>query len=60
MGEWKTCKWGDLATLEYGKGLKDYLRDDGKYPVYGTNGKIGTCDYFLYPSAGIITGRKGA
>lgn len=60
MGEWKEYKWGDLATLEYGKGLRDYLKPDGKYPVYGTNGKIGTTDSFLCPLPGIVIGRKGA
>ncbi len=60
MSEWKECKWGDLATLEYGKGLIDYQRENGKYPVYGTNGKIGTSDVFLCSYPGIIIGRKGA
>ena len=60
MGKWKEYKWGNLATLEYGKGLRDYLRTDGKYPVYGTNGKIGTADNFLCPFPGIVIGRKGA
>ena len=60
MSEWKEYKWGDLVTLEYGKGLRDYSRADGKYPVYGTNGKIGTTDSFLYPFPGIVIGRKGA
>lgn len=47
---WTTYKWGDIATLEYGKGLRDYQNLDGKYPVYGTNGKIGTTNTFLNPS----------
>lgn len=58
--EWKSLVWGDIATLEYGKGLKDYLRQDGKFPVYGTNGKIGTTDAYLCPLPGVIVGRKGA
>ncbi len=60
MSEWKNYKWGDLATLEYGKGLSDYLHEDGKYPVYGTNGRIGTTDKFLCPFPSIVVGRKGA
>lgn len=60
MSEWKEYKWGDLATLEYGKGLQNYLHDDRKFPVYGTNGKIGTTDNFLSDHAGIVIGRKGA
>ena len=54
-------QWGDLISLEYGKPVKDKSSVDGKVPVYGTNGQIGTshlkplCNY---PS--FIVGRKGA
>jgi type I restriction enzyme S subunit len=58
--EWKETKWGTIATLEYGKGLSNYDRIDGKFPVYGTNGKIGTTDNYLCPFPSIIIGRKGA
>ena len=47
MNGWKEHKWGEIATLEYGKGLANYQNDNGKYPVFGTNGKIGTSDIFL-------------
>lgn len=57
---WTVKRWGDLATLEYGKSLGDYKEVGGEYPVYGTNGRIGTCDKALCPHAGIIVGRKGA
>ena len=55
------CKWGDLLSLEYGKPVPDKETINGKYPVYGTNGQIGTtnlpplCQY-----ASVILGRKGA
>ncbi|HNP46525.1 MAG TPA: restriction endonuclease subunit S, partial [Panacibacter sp.] len=60
MNGWKEHKWGEIATLEYGKGLANYQNDNGKYPVFGTNGKIGTSDIFLNSNPGIIIGRKGA
>ncbi len=60
MREWKEVKWGEIAVLEYGKALKDYQNKNGKYPVFGTNGQIGTTDSFLCSSSGIIIGRKGA
>jgi len=53
--------WGDLITLEYGKPIPDKSSLDGKVPVYGTNGKIGTSH--LKPLCNIpsfIIGRKGA
>ena len=40
--------------------MGNYLRSDGKYPVYGTNGQIGTTDKFLCPFPSVIIGRKGA
>lgn len=56
-----TYKWGDLISLEYGKPVKDKAKKDGKYPVYGTNGQIGTSDLPpLCNHASIILGRKGA
>ena len=60
MGEWKECKLGDLFSLEYGKSLKYYRYSEGKFPVYGTNGRIGNTDNYLSPIPSIIIGRKGA
>jgi type I restriction enzyme, S subunit len=57
---WKKRKWGDLVTLEYGKALSDYWSDKDKFPVYGTNGQIGTTNNFLCPFPSVIVGRKGA
>ena len=39
---WLSTKWGDLVNLEYGKSLSNYDSDHGAYPVYGTNGRIGS------------------
>src|SRR3990172_6209942 len=57
---WETTTWGELATIEYGKGLLDYRDSNGDYPVYGTNGKIGRHTEPLFDKAGVIIGRKGA
>lgn len=58
--EWKKCRWGELATLEYGKALRDYESAIGPYPVYGTNGAIGRHSASLCNHPGVIIGRKGA
>lgn len=58
--EWHKCEWGDIATLEYGKSLRDYRREGGRYRVYGTNGPIGWHDAPLCAHPGVIIGRKGA
>lgn len=54
-------KWGDLISLEYGKPVRDKAKKNGKIPVFGTNGQIGTSDLPAQcniPS--FIIGRKGA
>ena len=58
--EWETDKWGNLATLEYGKSLRDYQSGVGDIPVYGTNGLIGFTDKPLCPFPSVVIGRKGA
>jgi type I restriction enzyme S subunit len=57
---WNLKRWGDIATLEYGKSMRDYRESSGKYRVFGTNGPIGFHDEALCNSAGIVIGRKGA
>lgn len=56
---WQHQHWGDIATLEYGKGLRDYKSGAGLYPVFGTNGPIGFHSDALCPYPGVIIGRKG-
>lgn len=58
--DWRILQWGDIASLEYGKGLRSNQRLVGKFPVYGTNGKIGYCNSTVCDKDGIIIGRKGA
>lgn len=54
-------KWGELISLEYGKPIRDKEKTNGKYPVYGTNGQIGTSDLSpLCNQPSFILGRKGA
>lgn len=54
-------KWGELISLEYGKPVKDKDKADGQYPVFGTNGQIGTSDLPpLCNEPSFIVGRKGA
>jgi len=60
MSDWATRKWGDLATLEYGKALRGYQDAEGPYRVFGTNGPIGWHDEALCTYPSVIVGRKGA
>src|SRR2546426_11930456 len=58
--EWRDLHWGDLATLEYGKGLRGYERGSGQYRVFGTNGPIGWHTEPLCDHPTVVVGRKGA
>lgn len=58
--EWQMTTWGNLATLEYGKGIRDYKVRKGQYQVYGTNGPIGWYHKPLCNFSSVIIGRKGA
>lgn len=57
---WKEYKIVEIISLEYGKSLLNYRNNYGKYDVFGTNGKIGTSNEFLYSEPSLIIGRKGA
>ena len=60
---WQATKWGSLATLEYGKSLRDYEPEpsaERPYRVFGTNGPIGWHSAPLYTKPSIVVGRKGA
>lgn len=57
---WQACRWGDIATLEYGKSLRGYIESQGPFRVYGTNGPIGWHTEALSDGPGVVIGRKGA
>ncbi len=57
---WRDAEWGDLAVLEYGKGIMGYEQSGKPYRVYGTNGPIGTHDVALSAGPTVVVGRKGA
>jgi len=58
--EWMQTCWGEIATLEYGKAIRDYQQKAEGFPVYGTNGPIGFHDTPLCKTPGVVIGRKGA
>src|SRR4051812_6312660 len=60
MVEWRASTWGDEITLAYGKALRGYSLDRGRYRVFGSNGQAGWTDEPLVDGPGVILGRKGA
>ncbi len=57
--DWEKVRLGDKVSLEYGKGLTEAQRENGRYPVFGSNGVVGYHNDFLIKGPGIIVGRKG-
>lgn len=56
----RILRWGDIATLEYGKALRTHGEGDGHVRVFGTNGPIGWASEALVARSTVIVGRKGA
>ena len=56
---WKVEQLGEVIELAYGKPLKEEQRNGGSYPVFGSNGVVGSHDEYLVEAPGIVVGRKG-
>lgn len=60
MGEWRVENLGDLVWFEYGSALDAGSRTGSGFPVYGSNGVVGSHDKALVAGPGIVIGRKGS
>jgi type I restriction enzyme S subunit len=56
---WEVRSIGEVIELAYGKPLKEEQRNGGAYPVFGSNGVVGSHDEYLVEAPGIVVGRKG-
>ena len=56
---WEVQRLEDLVELSYGKALKETDRIPGPFPVFGSNGVVGSHKEALVEGPGIIVGRKG-
>jgi type I restriction enzyme S subunit len=56
---WEFKPIGEVATLNYGKALKEDNRLEGTTPVYGSSGVVGSHSTALVSGPGIVVGRKG-
>jgi len=57
--EWIETTVGDFCPFHYGKGLPERNRIPGPYPVFGSNGQVGSHYQPFVNEPGIIIGRKG-
>ena len=56
---WRNGHLVDILDLRYGKALKSEERKEGKYPVVGSEGVVGTNNSYFVTGPGIVIGRKG-
>ena len=58
---WEWARFGTLFSLEYGDALPaDKRSNTGEYPVYGSNGVVGSHDDAFIKHPCIVVGRKGS
>jgi len=58
---WEWVRFGDVYSLEYGDNLPSEKRSNsGEYPVYGSNGVVGSHNFCFVHSPCIVVGRKGS
>ncbi|MEC5077317.1 restriction endonuclease subunit S [Xanthomonas oryzae] len=58
---WAWRRFGEVFSLEYGDNLPaDKRSNTGEYPVYGSNGIVGTHSTCFVDSPCIVVGRKGS
>ena len=56
---WEVYSLDEVIELAYGKPLKEEQRNGGSYPVFGSNGVVGSHNEYLVEAPGIVIGRKG-
>jgi len=58
---WEWARVGDIYSLEYGDNLPSEKRSNsGEYPVYGSNGVVGSHNVCFVHAPCIVVGRKGS
>jgi type I restriction enzyme M protein len=57
---WPMVKLEEACSFEYGRSMPEKNRKEGKFPVVGSNGVVGTHNNFLVKGPAIIVGRKGS
>ncbi|MBY5959785.1 restriction endonuclease subunit S [Membranicola marinus] len=55
----KMVEWSKVLTIKNGKSQKKVIDANGKYPIFGSGGKMGMANEFLCESGTTIIGRKG-
>jgi type I restriction enzyme, S subunit len=56
---WKIEKLGVACEIKSGKNQKFVVNPNGKFPIYGSAGKMGYADSYICEAGSTIVGRKG-
>ncbi|PMN51749.1 restriction endonuclease [Vibrio lentus] len=57
--DWSVKAFGQVMCIRHGKDQKTVQVLDGCYPIFGTGGKMGTTNTYLYDKPSVLIGRKG-
>jgi|SRR5215207_762807 len=60
QNQYEVTTLGRIISLEYGEGLPERKREEGGYPVFGSNGIVGYHNKPIVKGPGIVVGRKGS
>ena len=54
------AKFSEVLTIVNGRNQKQVVRDDGKYPIYGSGGIMGYANDYICKAETVVIGRKGS
>ncbi|GAM63702.1 type I restriction-modification system [Vibrio ishigakensis] len=57
--DWYAKSFGQVMQIRHGKDQKAVQVSDGRYPIFGTGGKMGETNTALYDKPSVLIGRKG-
>lgn len=57
--DWNAKTFGEVMSIRHGKDQKAVQVVGGRYPIFGTGGKMGSTNIPLYDKPSVLIGRKG-
>jgi type I restriction enzyme S subunit len=57
--DWEVKRLESILKIKHGKNKKEVEDINGKYPILGTGGQLGSTNSYLYNKPSVLIGRKG-
>jgi len=57
--DWEVKRLKSILKIKHGKNQKEVEDINGKYPILGTGGQLGSTNSYLYNKPSVLIGRKG-